>query len=171
MLNGPMMAGQRRLRSQTICMVSRMNLATVSGSSKYPAPGTWICPQAIRKLQDISTLHGFESFPSTTTALAKHPAVGSSCSERALRRPYAVLFLPAILTLVPVIPIVKLLCKRTAVYLAGDYETPARELAIGKWFGWSMLYRKGLKPRSSSRMWSLLAVVSWPTWPENTIEK
>lgn len=65
--------------------------------------------------------------------------------REAMCRPYAILFLPAILTLTPVVPMVSLLCKRTAVYLAGDYQTPARELASRKWFGWSFLYRSAFQ--------------------------
>lgn len=65
--------------------------------------------------------------------------------REALRRPYAILFLPAILTLVPVVPLVGLLSRRMAVYLAGDYERPARDFAREKWFGWSTLYRRAFE--------------------------
>jgi len=60
-----------------------------------------------------------------------------------MQRPYALLFLPVTMRLLPVIPIVKLLSRRIAVYLANDYEMTIRQGSDTKWPGWSTLFRLG----------------------------
>jgi glycosyltransferase involved in cell wall biosynthesis len=59
----------------------------------------------------------------------------------AFKRPYGVFFLPAFLTMVPIFPLAKLFLKRSAVYLAGDYEVTLADVPEGKWFGWVTLYK------------------------------
>ncbi|MFP8870668.1 MAG: hypothetical protein VCB43_04105, partial [Myxococcota bacterium] len=58
-------------------------------------------------------------------------------------RPYGVFFLPQVMTLVPTLPIAKLMMKRFVVYLAGDYEVTLNdpEAAVGKWPGWKFFFR------------------------------
>jgi glycosyltransferase involved in cell wall biosynthesis len=58
-----------------------------------------------------------------------------------LQRPYGVFFLPAFLTMVPVYPLAKIFLRRSAIYLAGDYEITLRDESQKKWPGWKMLYR------------------------------
>lgn len=61
--------------------------------------------------------------------------------RHALRRPYAIVFLPAALTMVPVLPVLRFLSKRMVVYLAGDYRKSLEQLGSQKWPGWSWCYK------------------------------
>ena len=58
-------------------------------------------------------------------------------------RPNVILFLPAVIALMPAIPIVRRLSHRMAVYLAGDYEMNVRGARHRNWPGWSTLLRFG----------------------------
>lgn len=60
-----------------------------------------------------------------------------------VQRPYGVFFLPQVMTMVPSLPLARLLMKRFVVYLAGDYEVTLNDDAVvsQKWFGWKFLYR------------------------------
>jgi len=60
-----------------------------------------------------------------------------------LRRPHGVFFLPQIMTMVPCLPLARLLCPRFVIYLAGDYEVTLRDPAEVKahWPGWAFFYR------------------------------
>lgn len=59
----------------------------------------------------------------------------------AVQRPYAVLFLPACITLAPLLPVARHLLRGLAVYLAGDYQATVRNPERPRWFGWSTLFR------------------------------
>lgn len=56
------------------------------------------------------------------------------------KRPYVILYFPALLSLVPLIPIIRLFSKRMIVYLGNDYEQTIRN-TNNKWIGYSLLYR------------------------------
>lgn len=58
-------------------------------------------------------------------------------------RPYGVFFLPQVMTMVPCLPLARLLMKRFVIYLAGDYEVSLKDENVvnSKWFGWKFLYK------------------------------
>jgi glycosyltransferase involved in cell wall biosynthesis len=58
-----------------------------------------------------------------------------------IRRPYALFFLPAILSMTPMLPLARLLTRNMAVYLGGDYRGTVAALGKAKWFGWAPLFR------------------------------
>jgi glycosyltransferase involved in cell wall biosynthesis len=55
-------------------------------------------------------------------------------------RPYVILYFPAFLSLVPILPLIHQLSRGMVVYLGNDYEQSLLQ-ANGKWLGWSVLYR------------------------------
>ena len=59
----------------------------------------------------------------------------------AIQRPYGVFFLPAFMTMVPILPIARLFLKKHAVYLAGDYEMTLEEQIRVRGRAYGVLFR------------------------------
>lgn len=56
------------------------------------------------------------------------------------QRPYVILYFPALLIFIPVIPLVKLFSQNLVVYLGNDYEVSLKD-TNHKYLGWAALYR------------------------------
>jgi glycosyltransferase involved in cell wall biosynthesis len=59
----------------------------------------------------------------------------------ALQRPYAVFFIAAFVTMTPLQPFMKFFFRRSATYLAGDYELMVEQPSSPRWPGWKVLSR------------------------------
>jgi glycosyltransferase involved in cell wall biosynthesis len=88
-----------------------------------------------RRIQVVPIRAGMRGAPRNCLLLLRH----------LIHRPFAVFFLPAILTMVPLLPLAKLLTRRMAVYLAGDYLVTLAEEHDRKWLGWHTLFRLGFE--------------------------